>query len=83
MVPCSWTRRPAPDGHAALGQGAFWPYDNLGCAAVQLDAGDPRLAGVPRWECELRAGEALYIPRRWWHEVTATSASLSVSFWWT
>ena len=51
--------------------------------AVQLDAEDPRLARVPRWECELRATEALYIPRRWWHEVTATSASLSVSFWWT
>ncbi|KAK9825699.1 hypothetical protein WJX81_007016 [Elliptochloris bilobata] len=49
----------------------------------QLDGGDPRLTGVPCWECELRATEALYIPRRWWHEVTATSASLSVSYWWT
>lgn len=50
---------------------------------VQLDSGDARLAGVPWLECELRGGEALYIPRRWWHAVTALSASLSISYWWT
>ena len=67
----------------ARGRSAREPWPQLcGCGA-QLDPGDPRRAGLPSWECELQGGEALYIPRRWWHEITATSASLSVSYWWT
>lgn len=31
----------------------------------------------------LRAGEALYIPPRWWHYVESLQPSCSVSFWWS
>jgi len=54
------------------------------CACwVQLDPWDAELANVPCWDADVRGGEALYIPRRWWHAVAALSASLSVSYWWT
>ena len=36
------------------------------------------------WECTLVAGEALYIPPGWYHQVTVVSDwSLNVNFWWT
>ena len=50
---------------------------------VQLDPWDAELADVPCWDADVRGGEALYIPKRWWHAVAALSASLSVSYWWT
>lgn len=33
-------------------------------------------------ECVLRAGEAVFIPRGWWHYVRGLEVSFSVSFWW-
>mmetsp|Transcript_23954 Transcript_23954/g.55558 ORF Transcript_23954/g.55558 Transcript_23954/m.55558 type:complete len:84 (+) Transcript_23954:653-904(+) len=49
-----------------------------------------RFPGYEAREAELvratcGAGDALYIPRRWWHSVRTskeTSASLSINFWW-
>jgi hypothetical protein len=35
------------------------------------------------WRCTLRAGESLYIPAGWFHQVTVTSAwALNVNFFW-
>ncbi|KAK5095681.1 hypothetical protein LTR70_003350 [Exophiala xenobiotica] len=43
----------------------------------------PGIKDVPYVECLLREGEALYIPRGWWHYVRGLSAcGISVSFWW-
>jgi len=43
----------------------------------------PGISDVPYVECLLKEGEALYIPRGWWHYVRGVSASgISVSFWW-
>lgn len=33
-------------------------------------------------ECVLRASEAVFIPRGWWHYVRGLEVSFSVSFWW-
>lgn len=50
---------------------------------IDLDAGeDERLDGVEYFDCVLEAGQALYMPPKWWHYVKALSTSLSVSFWW-
>ncbi|KAK2076674.1 hypothetical protein QBZ16_005434 [Prototheca wickerhamii] len=49
----------------------------------QTDDDRARLAGVPYWDCRVRAGDALYIPPGWWHYVKATTTSFSVSFWWS
>ena len=34
------------------------------------------------WDVRLGAGEALYIPRGWWHYVEGEGAGGSVSMWW-
>lgn len=43
---------------------------------------DRRLNGVEYFDCVLEAGQALYMPPKWWHYVKALSTSLSISFWW-
>lgn len=40
----------------------------------------PRLARATRWEGDLRAGDALFIPPYWAHEVEAVEPNISVPF---
>lgn len=35
-----------------------------------------------RWVAELGAGDALYIPRFWWHHARGLELTLAVNFWW-
>lgn len=43
----------------------------------------PGISEVPYIECLLGPGEALYIPKGWWHYIRSISATgISVSFWW-
>ena len=42
----------------------------------------PRMRDARRIECEVGAGEVLYLPRYWWHQVTSLEQSASVSLWW-
>jgi len=42
----------------------------------------PRLREVDTFVAELGPGDAIYIPRRWWHHVRTLEASVSVNFWW-
>ena len=57
----------------------------------EVDAFAPDLERYPRFEARLsegreaslEPGDALWVPKGWWHAVRATSAaSFSVSFWW-
>jgi lysine-specific demethylase 8 len=41
----------------------------------------PKFRDVPRVSFELNAGEILYIPRLWWHQVRSLETSASISFW--
>ncbi len=41
----------------------------------------PRFEGVPRLTCEVDAGEFLYIPRLWWHQVRSLEVSASINLW--
>ena len=73
----------------AGGEGALYPHDrghvsNSSRVDVMRPDADafPRFAGTPFLDCELRAGEALYIPPRWWHFVMARTTSFSVNFFW-
>lgn len=43
----------------------------------------PDFAQTPYLECQLEAGDMLFIPRKYWHYVRALSPSWSVSYWWT
>jgi hypothetical protein len=41
----------------------------------------PLFAKVKIWDCVLAPGDALYIPRGWWHFIAAEEVSVSVNFW--
>lgn len=41
----------------------------------------PAFAKCEVWECELKAGDALYIPRGWWHFIAAQQVSVSINCW--
>ena len=43
----------------------------------------PDFKKAPFLQCMLQPGEALFIPKKWWHFVRAESMSFSVSYWWT
>jgi lysine-specific demethylase 8 len=53
---------------------------------VDLDGVDddafPAFRAAPFVDCVLEAGQALYIPPRWWHYVRALTPAFSVSYWW-
>jgi hypothetical protein len=34
------------------------------------------------WEVELQAGDQLFIPEGWWHQVDSTHRTAAVNFWW-
>lgn len=40
------------------------------------------MEGVEYWEFVLEEGDAMYIPRHWWHYVRGVGGGGSVSFWW-
>jgi hypothetical protein len=42
----------------------------------------PHFADASAIEFVLQAGESLFLPAFWWHQVQATDMSASVSFWW-
>jgi lysine-specific demethylase 8 len=44
--------------------------------------GDARYAGAQPWVAELGSGDALYIPRFWWHHARGLELTLAVNFWW-
>jgi cupin-like protein len=41
----------------------------------------PKIARCRVWVCELTPGDALYIPRGWWHFIAADDISISVNCW--
>jgi [histone H3]-dimethyl/trimethyl-L-lysine36 demethylase len=51
-------------------------------ATITPSPGAPGPAGLAFQDTLLRPGDALFIPRGWWHYVQALEASASVSFWW-
>jgi hypothetical protein len=62
----------------ALLEGARGFY--AGARAGEIARGErPELAEVTVREVELSAGEALFIPAGWWHEVTALEISINLS----
>ena len=45
-------------------------------------ADHPRYAGARPWVAELGPGDALYIPRFWWHHARGLELTLAVNVWW-
>ena len=44
--------------------------------------GDLRYSGAHPWVAEIGCGDALYIPRFWWHHARGLELTLAVNFWW-
>ena len=42
----------------------------------------PRVADAEGYRTELRAGEVLFIPSRWWHHIRSLDATISVNAFW-
>jgi hypothetical protein len=53
-------------------------------SAVNLDAPDlsrhPRMSNVKVLEVTVEAGEVIFLPLAWWHQVSALDLSVSLSF---
>jgi lysine-specific demethylase 8 len=64
--------------------GLFDSFPN-GCR-VDIERPDfarfPKLRAVETLVTELGPGDAVYIPRRWWHHVRTLEVSASVNYWW-
>lgn len=75
----------APHHRAALGTWSTSPQGGLDGCDVNPDAPDyerfPDARAVPFLRLTLGAGDLLFLPEGWFHQVASLSASLSVNFW--
>eukprot|EP00746_Dinoflagellata_sp_MGD_P144074 gnl/MRDRNA2_/MRDRNA2_76837_c0_seq2.p1 gnl/MRDRNA2_/MRDRNA2_76837_c0~~gnl/MRDRNA2_/MRDRNA2_76837_c0_seq2.p1 ORF type:complete len:201 (-),score=47.41 gnl/MRDRNA2_/MRDRNA2_76837_c0_seq2:8-610(-) len=57
-----------------------------GTSAVHQDTVDlvnfPKFANIKWFKATLKAGDTLYIPHSWWHQVNSKGRNLAVNFWW-
>lgn len=67
----------------------LYPHEGLMlCNTAQVDPVNPEAEKFPNFpkatmfKCLLGPGEMLFLPKTWWHHVTAFDKSFSVSFWW-
>ncbi|CAK0858569.1 unnamed protein product [Prorocentrum cordatum] len=69
--------------YAAESEGGVAAQGNV--SSVDVEAPDlerfPAYAGARSVSAELEPGDALFIPRGWWHQIRALSPSISVNFW--
>jgi lysine-specific demethylase 8 len=53
-----------------------------GLSPDEIEAeGDGRLSRIERWRTTLEPGDALFIPRGWWHYLASPGASISINNW--
>jgi hypothetical protein len=75
----------APRQNACVYPNSFFDSVPNGCR-VDIEHPDyarfPRLREVEMFIAELGPGDAIYIPRGWWHHVRTLDLSISVNFWW-
>jgi len=69
--------------------GLLHPHEGVMSNTATVDpragwvAAAAKAGGSPMVEATVRGGEALFIPKGWWHHVEALSNSASVSLWWS
>lgn len=75
----------APHHREALGTWSTAPQGGLDGCDFNPDAPDyqrfPQAAAVPFLRVTLEAGDLLFLPEGWFHQVESVSTSLSVNFW--
>jgi hypothetical protein len=66
----------------------LYPYSGRIPQFSQVDIDKPDLEKFPDlpkatpWQCVLKAGEIIYIPDSWWHQVYSLEESISINVWW-
>uniref|UniRef100_A0A8R1HPH8 JmjC domain-containing protein n=1 Tax=Caenorhabditis japonica TaxID=281687 RepID=A0A8R1HPH8_CAEJA len=66
---------------------AVYPFDGMLSNTSQVDVEHPDLTAHPDFaeirvfDATVNAGDALFIPKTWWHYVRSVTPSISVSFW--
>ncbi|PIC26796.1 hypothetical protein B9Z55_019264 [Caenorhabditis nigoni] len=64
-----------------------YPFDGILSNTSQVDVENPDLSEFPDftkvrvYDAVVNAGDALFIPEKWWHFVRSTTPSISISFW--
>lgn len=64
----------------------LYPFaDNPSKSQVDLEAPDlerhPKCSRAEIWACELQPGDALFMPRGWWHHIASDEVSISFNCW--
>jgi len=54
---------------------------NLDYTQKEIVANYPRFAEAKSILCEVNAGEMLYVPNGWWHEVTSYGVHVALNIW--
>lgn len=66
---------------------SVYPFDGILSNTSQVDVENPDLEEFPNFskvrvlDAVVNAGDALFIPEKWWHFVRSTTPSISISFW--
>jgi len=73
----------SPHGrHTYCGQrDPHWSMISLDLSPEEILENYPRFAEVKYLDCELNAGEMLYIPNGWWHSVTSYGVHVALNIW--
>lgn len=67
--------------------GSVYPFDGILGNTSQVDVENPDASEFPEFskiqvfDAVVNAGDALFIPQKWWHFVRSTTPSISISFW--
>uniref|UniRef100_A0A1I7SZY9 JmjC domain-containing protein n=2 Tax=Caenorhabditis tropicalis TaxID=1561998 RepID=A0A1I7SZY9_9PELO len=66
---------------------SVYPFDGMLSNTSQVDVDNPDLSEFPNFskvrvlDAVVNAGDALFIPEKWWHFVRSATPSISISFW--
>ncbi|CAL2044942.1 unnamed protein product [Caenorhabditis brenneri] len=66
---------------------SVYPFDGIISNTSQIDVEHPDMESFPDFskvrvfDAIVNAGDALFIPEKWWHFVRSTTPSISISFW--
>lgn len=64
-------------------ESATHPHNSRVRSPLRVDLAQfPAFADVELQVVDLGAGEALYVPPRWWHSTMSLARSISVNYWW-
>jgi len=60
---------------------SHWSRASVNAPEEEIRRNFPRFFNASYLECEVEAGEMLYIPGGWWHEVTSYGIHVAMNVW--